>query len=61
MPVEQGADFRQPPGETEPEPAPAPARPDVRSPPAASPSQTRTAISERYHHWLRHVQDQLTT
>ncbi|MEU0034681.1 hypothetical protein [Streptomyces sp. NPDC006333] len=23
MPVEQGADFRQPPGETEPEPAPA--------------------------------------
>ncbi|MBT1190354.1 hypothetical protein HET69_41935 [Streptomyces sp. CJ_13] len=26
MPVEQGADFRQPPGETEPEPAPAPAR-----------------------------------
>lgn len=26
MPVEQGADFRQPPGEPEPEPAPAPAR-----------------------------------
>ena len=55
LPVEQGADFRQPPGET------APARPDIRSPPAASPSQTRTAISERYHHGLRHVQDQLTT
>ncbi|MGW7436377.1 hypothetical protein [Streptomyces sp. NPDC054849] len=28
---------------------------------ADSPSQTRTAISERYHHGLRHVQDQLTT
>ncbi|MFZ3467552.1 hypothetical protein ACODT3_39640 [Streptomyces sp. 4.24] len=26
MPVEQGADFRQPPGEPEPAPAPAPAR-----------------------------------
>ncbi|AWZ04597.1 MULTISPECIES: hypothetical protein [unclassified Streptomyces] len=26
VPVEQGADFRQPPGEAEPEPAPAPAR-----------------------------------
>ncbi|MFD3518394.1 hypothetical protein [Streptomyces sp. NPDC058657] len=26
MPIAQGADFRQPPGETEPEPAPARAR-----------------------------------
>ncbi|SHN25949.1 hypothetical protein [Actinacidiphila paucisporea] len=59
MPVEQRASFRQPPGETEP--APAPARPDVRSRPAASPSQIRTATSERYHHGLRHVHDQLTT
>lgn len=57
MAVEQGADFRQPPGE--PEPAPGPARRPLA--PAASPSQTRTAISERYHHGLRHVQDQLTT
>ncbi|GHB68314.1 hypothetical protein GCM10010347_43070 [Streptomyces cirratus] len=58
-----GADFRRPLGEPEPEPepAPTPARPDVRSPPAASPSQTRTAMSERDHHGLRHVQDQLTT
>lgn len=50
MPVEQGADFRQPP--VEPEPAPA------RRP--LAPGETRTAISERYHHGLRHVQDQLT-
>ncbi|GAB3949317.1 hypothetical protein GCM10028832_01350 [Streptomyces sparsus] len=31
------------------------------SPPAASPSQTRTAVSEHYHHGSRHIQDQLTT
>lgn len=52
MPVEQGADSRQPPGETEHEPAPAPA--PARRPLAPdSPSQTRTAISERYQHGLR--------
>ncbi len=32
LPVEQGADFRQPPGETEPGPAPAPAPAPARDP-----------------------------
>ncbi|MEE1824003.1 hypothetical protein PUR61_17660 [Streptomyces sp. BE20] len=57
LPVEQGSDLRQPPGESEPAPAPA-RRP---WPPTDSPSPTRTAMSERYHHGLRHVQEQLTT
>lgn len=50
--VEQGADFRQPRGESKPAPAPA----GGPLAPAASPSQSRTAISGRYHHGLRIVQ-----